>query len=240
MATTTTSTDDVTRVPDLDGYIAGFRTLLKPGGVVIAETPYVVDMVEKCEFDTVYHEHLYCHSLTALTSLFGRQGLKVLDVVAIHRRVAPPDCRPRRQARRPVALSRRVARRGAHAGRRPSGVVPPLRRAGRRPEADPPRDPRRPETAGQTAGRLQHSAKGSTLLNCFGIGPELLDFVVDRSGFKPGLYARHEPADLPAERLLEAMPDYVLLLTWNFADEILAQQAEYRSRGGRFIVPVPN
>ncbi len=83
------------------------------------------------------------------------------------------------------------------------------------------------------------SAKGSTLLNYFGIGRDTLDFVADRSTAKQGLFTpgTHLPIHNP-EKLLEAMPDYVMLLTWNFADEILAQQAEYRRRGGRFIIPI--
>ena len=84
------------------------------------------------------------------------------------------------------------------------------------------------------------SAKGSTLLNCCGIGRETLDFVADRSPVKQGRYTPGTRLRVvPPDKLLREMPDYTLLLAWNFADEVLRQQAEYRSRGGKFVVPVP-
>ncbi|HKR22919.1 MAG TPA: methyltransferase C-terminal domain-containing protein, partial [Pyrinomonadaceae bacterium] len=84
------------------------------------------------------------------------------------------------------------------------------------------------------------SAKGSTLLNYCGIGRETLDYVVDRSTVKQGRYTPGNHLKIYApEKLLADAPDHVLLLTWNFAGEILEQQSEYRKRGGRFIVPVP-
>ena len=84
------------------------------------------------------------------------------------------------------------------------------------------------------------AAKGATLLNYSGVGADTIEFVADRSTYKQGnLMPGAQLPIVPPSRLLEDMPDYVLLLTWNFADEILAQQAEYRSRGGKFIIPIP-
>jgi hypothetical protein len=94
--------------------------------------------------------------------------------------------------------------------------------------------------SGKSVAAYGASAKGSTLLNFFGLGTETLDFVADRSTYKQGRLTpgTHVPI-VPPERLLEAQPDYTLLLTWNFADEILAQQQAYRAKGGKFIIPIP-
>jgi C-methyltransferase C-terminal domain len=95
--------------------------------------------------------------------------------------------------------------------------------------------------AGSSIAAYGASAKGATLLNTFQIGHDEIDFVVDRSTVKQGKYTPGTHLKiLPTEALLERQPDYLLLLTWNFADEILAQQAEYRARGGKVIFPVPH
>jgi SAM-dependent methyltransferase len=229
-------------VPDVNGFVAGIATLLEPGGVAVVETPYVRDLLDHREFDTIYHEHLYYYSLTALARLFDRHGLDVIDV-----------------ERSPIhggSLRVTTARRGVHAVSPAVGTlldeeegwgvaridayaafassVEALRRDLRRLVEEL-------KAAGRSLAAYGASAKGTTLLSYVGLDGRHLDFVVDRSTVKQGLFTpgTHLPIRGP-EHLLERMPDYVLLLTWNFADEILLQQHEYRLRGGRFIVPVPS
>ena len=229
-------------VPDLNGFVRGIATVLKPGGLAVFEVPYVGDMVERLEFDTIYHEHLCYFSLSALVPLFGRHGLAIvrverldihggsLRVFAAHSQGASADetvqamlvreeCDGLAQSAYYADFAERVRR----LGRALTRVLQDLKKSGARIAA------------------YGASAKGSTLLNTFGIGSDLLDFVVDRSSYKQGRYTpgTHLPISAPA-RLLEEMPNYVLLLTWNFEREILAQQEEYRRRGGLFVVPLPD
>jgi SAM-dependent methyltransferase len=228
-------------VPDLNGFVEGIATLLKPDGVALIEAPYVKDMLDHCEFDTIYHEHLCYFSLTALEHCFRRHGLAAVDVERVpihggslrlfvaHAGTSPS---PRVQALLDEEASwgvqkaepyRAFARRVEHIRDSLLSLLGNLKSVGR------------------TIAAYGASAKGSTLLNYCGIGRETLDFVVDRSTVKQGRYTPGSGLliDEP-RRLLEEMPDYTLLLTWNFADEILDQQAEYRRRGGRFILPVPH
>jgi hypothetical protein len=230
-------------VADVNGVVKGFATLLAPGGVVIVEAPYVKELVDRTEFDTIYHEHLCYFSLTALESLFWRQGLTIVNVenVAIHggslRIFATPS-----GENMPVsgAVTTLLAEEAAWGVDNPdsyrvfSNNVKDIRVQLRTVLGEL-------KSEGRSVAAYGASAKGSTLLNYAGIGAETLDFVADRSTVKQGRFTpgTHLPI-YPAERLLEAMPDYVLLLTWNFADEILQQQAEYRAKGGRFLIPIPD
>jgi SAM-dependent methyltransferase len=229
-------------VPDLNGFVAGLRALLRPGGVAVIEVPWVRELVRHLEFDTIYHEHLSYFSLSALTRLLVRHGLQVVDVETLpihggslrvwiaHAGAAGPTPSVRETLDLEMSEGLTASASFADFGDRVRRLGADLRTmlAGMK-------------AAGHRVAAYGASAKGSTLLNCFGIGRDTLDFVVDRSTAKQNRFTpgTHLPIR-PPEELLSAMPAYVLLLTWNFADEILRQQAEYRRRGGRFIVPLPS
>ena len=231
-------------VPDLNGFVTGFHTLLKPHGVAVFEFPYVRDMVENLEFDTIYHEHLCYYSLTAIDRLFSRNKLKVIDVerLPIHggslRVYAGRDDRgdnpPSEAVNELLGQEAEDGLNGVDYYARFADRVAHLR-------LELVETLRELKSPGKRIAAYGASAKGSTLLNYCDIGAETLDYVVDRSTVKQGRYTPGSHlAILSPERLAEDMPDYVLLLTWNFRDEILTQQAEYHRRGGRFIIPVPN
>jgi SAM-dependent methyltransferase len=226
-------------VTDLNGAVAGIGHVLKDDGIAVIEVPYIKPLIDRTEFDTIYHEHRCYFSLTALDRLFKRHGLIVADVerIPIHGGslriyVDKGD----EQSERVLSLLEEEDEWGVdrYAFYKDFGD-----------QVEALRDElvsllRDLKAAGNHIAVYGASAKGSTLLNYFGVGPEILDFVVDRSTVKQGYYTpgTHLPI-LSPEVLLEERPDYVLLLTWNFAREILEQQKVYHEQGGKFIIPIP-
>ncbi|NBR85972.1 MAG: class I SAM-dependent methyltransferase [Proteobacteria bacterium] len=227
--------------PDTNDFVAGLKALLQPGGRVVLEFPQGLELLEHAEFDTIYHEHVFYFTLTALRPLFARHGLEIFHVerLAIHGgslRIFASHV-----GAHPVMDSV-----GAQLATERAGGVDSLARYTRfAAQAAGIRTTLCEQLAtlraqGKRIAAYGASAKGSTLLNYCGLGRETLEFVADRSTYKQGRLTpgTHLPI-VAAEELAARQPDYTLLLTWNFAEEILRQQQAYRDAGGRFIVPVP-
>jgi len=230
-------------VADLNGFVGGIAVLLKESGAALIEVPYLGEMVPRLEFDTIYHEHLCYFSLTALARLFARHGLVVTDVeqIPLHGGslllTVTPEAARRSASPRVETLLAREAADGVPGLAYYRGFAPRVARW---------RESFRAflhdlKGSGHRLAAYGAAAKGSTLLNYACVGTDVLDYVVDRSTVKQGRYMPGVRLHIrPPAALLESRPDAVVLLTWNFKEEILSQQAAFRGAGGRFIVPIPS
>jgi SAM-dependent methyltransferase len=227
-------------VPDLNGFVEGMRILIADDGIITVENPYVRDLVQHCEFDTIYHEHFCYFSCTAVDRLMRRHGLFLNDVEYF------PDLhggtlRWHIGARENVSeTARRYLAEEQAARMREYGYYADFAARVEQVRDDLLALLQRLKAGGARIAGYGAAAKGSTLLNFVGIDSDLLDYVVDRNVHKQGCFmpGMHLPIRDPSV-LIEDRPDYLLLLAWNFADEIRRQQQEYSSIGGKFIVPVP-
>jgi len=228
-------------VPDINGFLGAARECLAPGGAAVFEFPYLRDLLDGTEFDTIYHEHVFYYSGLALSGLARRAGLEFFDVE--HQSVHGGSLRAFLGLPGAHPLGPAVARMLAE--ERAAGLDRPDRYASfsaavARIKADLLALLGELQAAGRRVAAYGAPAKGNTLLNYCGVGVDLVAFTVDRNPHKqdkllPG--SRIPVLDVPA--LLERMPDHVLILPWNIAPEIVRQEAEYAGRGGKFIVPIP-
>lgn len=227
-------------VADTNGFVEGIRTVLKPNGVAVIEVPYVRDLIEKCEFDTIYHEHLCYFSVSSLRSLFLRHGLALVGAerVSIHggslrvwiaheqnAQTMPGVEELLEQERRAGVDQYRFYQ---DFGQRVQALRSAVRALVTQLHAD-----------GRRLWGYGAAAKATVLLNYFDIGPDLLECVADLSPHKQGCVIPGIRIPIVSPDRLTEDPDYLLLLAWNFADEIMRQQSAYRARGGKFIIPVP-
>jgi len=229
----------VAHIDDLDGLMNGVTALLEDRGVFVAEFPYLVNLLDKTAYDTIYHEHLSYFSVASVDDLASRHGLRLIDVrrVGVHggsiRVFISRHGEASAEVKNLLALEEKS---GLRAGR----PLRPFVEAVRRQRDDLMRVLREIRSSRHLAG-YGAPAKGNTLLNYCEIDRSVLDFTVDRSPLKHGLLTpgTHIPVE-PPERLMASDVRDTLLLAWNFADEILRQQDAYRARGGRFIIPIPS
>ena len=229
-------------VPDLNDFVAGFATLLAPDGVVTVEFPHLLRLMQLNQFDTIYHEHFSYLSLLTVERVFRAHGLRVFDVQKL----------PTHGGSLRIFATQAG---GAHATTPAVGALLEEERAAGLAEratyaqfAEKVIDTKaalmafcvEARRAGKTIVGYGAPAKGNTLLNYCGIGPEFISFTVDRSPHKQGrlLPGVRIPIRAP-EAIFEAKPDYVLILPWNLEDEIVSQMAGIREWGGRFVVPIP-
>jgi SAM-dependent methyltransferase len=230
-------------VDDPQDFLRGAKHLLRDRGLVIIEVPYLGELLDRLEYDTVYHEHICYFSITALLALCNAAGLSIvrIDHVPVHggsirmyagRKERHPDhdSEVLRAAEAEVAQGmtsfERFQRFASEVEETRRALLALLREL---------------EGAGRSLAAYGAPAKGNTLLNYCRIGTELVPYTVDKSPLKVDLYTpgMHLPV-LPVQTLLEKQPDYLLILAWNFAEEIMRQQQEYAARGGRFIIPLPH
>jgi SAM-dependent methyltransferase len=226
-------------VPDLNGFVEGINIMLKDDGLAVIEVKYVGDLVEQCEFDTIYHQHISYFSLIALDKLFRRHGLYINDVMKIWTQGGSLRIFVEKNESVKDSVKKLLAEEVSkginqfefyeHFADRVRRIKDSLMET----LYDLKKQNKRIAAYGA-------AAKGTTLMSYYGIDKNMIDYIVDLNTFKHGRYmcGNHIPI-YPPSRLFEDHPDYVLLLAWNYKEQVIKQQQDYLNSGGHFIIPVP-
>lgn len=230
-------------VPDLNDFVAGIKILLNPQGVFTAEIQHLVRLIAANQFDTIYHEHFCYHTFTTLEKIFAAHGMTLFDVeelpthggsLRIYARHS--DDRSKPVSDRVTELRNREEADGFTTLERYTNFDEQVRETKRK-LLDFLINAKR---EGKTIVGYGAPGKGNTLLNYCGIRTDFLDYTVDRNPYKHGKFlpGTHIPI-YPPTKIQETKPDYVLILPWNFKDEIMEQMSCIREWGGQFVVPIP-
>jgi 2-polyprenyl-3-methyl-5-hydroxy-6-metoxy-1,4-benzoquinol methylase len=230
-------------VPDINDFVKGIALAIKPAGIATIEFPHLLQLIQQCQFDTIYHEHFSYISLTTVTEIFRAHGLKIFDAEELPThggslRIYAADDSAAAPA--PSERLQHLLEKEARAGmRRPdtyvafSGKVQAAKRSFLSFLLEA-------KQAGKSVVAYGAAAKGNTLLNYCGVRADLIDYVVDRNPYKQGRYLPGSRIPIcPPARVFETKPDYLLLLAWNLAPEIIDQMAGIRSWGAKFVKPLP-
>lgn len=231
------------QVPDLNDFVRGMKIILKPHGVITMEFPHLVKLMAENQFDTIYHEHFSYFSLTTIQKIFAAHGLTLFDVeeLSTHGGSLRIYARHVDNTEQPVryAVDQLLAREEAFGITRMDTYAAFAEQA---------RETKRKlleflisaKRRGETVVGYGAPGKGNTLLNYCGVRTDFLDYTVDRNPYKHGKFlpGTRIPIYSP-DKIRETRPDYLLILPWNFRDEIIQQMADIRSWGGRFVVPIP-
>lgn len=230
------------QVPDLNDFVAGIRHLLKPEGVVTLEFPHIERLIAENQFDTIYHEHFSYFSLSTIEHLAARHNLKIIDVEELPThggslRVYLAHLGSRRMPDNRVAA---LLAREREAGLLDVSTYQAFGEQVKRTKRELLSFLVSAKNAGKTICGYGAPGKGNTLLNYCGIGPDFLDFTVDRNPYKHGRFTpgMHIPI-YPPEAIAEAKPDYIVILPWNLKNEIVEQMQLVKEWGAKFVVPIP-
>lgn len=241
-ASVITGTNVFAHVDDLTGFMDAVKLLLHDKkGILVIEAPHLLHLIEKNEYDTIYHEHLSYISIEPLVPFFKKHDMEIIKVE--QKDIHGGSIRIFVSNRGNYSVNNSVyniIKLEKEAGLRDKKILEEFSKNVQKNKKDLNFLLHKLKSEGKRIVAVSAPAKGMTLLNYCKIDRQVLDYVTEKSKLKIGL---HTPGDhIPVysdNKLLEDMPDYALLLAWNFADEIMNNNKEYRDRGGKFIIPIP-
>lgn len=229
-------------VPFIDELIKAARNLLKPEGVLIIEAPYLVDFLQKNLFDTIYHEHVSYLSIRPLMTLFKRFNMTIFDVekTESHGGSIRVFVKKKESKRKIKSTVEKFIQQELSFG---LGKVQTYKKFAKKIDQnkkDLNKLLKKLKSKGKRIVGYGAPAKGNTLLNYFNIGPQTIDYIVDDSFYKQGLFTpgMHIPV-VSSEEILKTKPDYIFILAWNFAKPLMKKLEYFKKSGGKFIIPVP-
>jgi C-methyltransferase C-terminal domain len=229
-------------VPDLNDFVAGMKIVLKPSGMITMEFPHVLQLIQGCQFDTIYHEHFSYFSFLAIEKIFAAHGLALFDVEELPthggslRIYAQHQGAARSVSDRVTALRAKEAAFGLDQLATYTQFGEQVKETKRKLLGFM----LNAKNEGKSIVGYGAPAKGNTLLNYCGIGRDFIDYTVDLNPYKQNMFlpGTHIPIFAP-DKLRETQPDYVLILPWNLKEEIMQQMAFIEEWGGKFVVPIP-